>query len=139
MKKRSVAALVVGALIVVTVVAVAVVADDRTGHDTTPRRGVGPLHAGLCAVRHAAAVGDVADARRIFANRAHHALHELAATTGEHDRAGAARLLEAKEAVESGLAQASPDLVRDLDRLISATTRASGQPGNATCPDREES
>ena len=139
MKKRGLAALAVGALTVVIVVTVAVLAGDRTNHDTTPRRRLGPLHASLCAVRHAAAGGDVAEARRIFANRAHHALHELAATTGEHDRAGAARLLEAKEAVEGGLAQASPELVRDLDRLISVTTRASGQAGNATCPDREES
>ncbi len=138
MKKHALAALAVGALIVVTVVAVAVLAGDGTNRDTTPRRRLGPLHASLCAARHAAAGGDVGEARRIFADRAHHALHELAATTSEHDRAGAARLLEAKEAVEGGLAQASPELVRDLDRLISVATRAAGE-GNATCPDREES
>lgn len=139
MKKRGLTALAVGALIVVTVVAVAVLASNRTNDDTTARRRIGPLPASLCAIRRAAAGGDVAEARRVFADRAHHALHDLAATTGEHDRAGAARLLEAKEAVEGGLAQASPQLVRDLDRLIAATTRASGQAGNATCPDREES
>ena len=137
MKKLALAAL--AALVVVTIVAVAVAARHDATQDGTPRGHLGRLQAGLCAARHAAAGGDVGASRRVFANRSHHALHELAATAGQHDRVSAARLLEAKEAVERDLAQSSPELVRDLDRLISATARAGGHSGPATCPKREES
>lgn len=137
MKKLALAAL--AGLFVVTIVAVAVVVRDDATRDEAPPGHQGRLQAGLCAARHAAAGGEVGDSRRVFANRAHHALHELAATAGRHDRVGAARLLEAKEAVERDLAQSSPELVRDLERLISATARAGGHSGPATCPKREES
>ncbi|HWC10677.1 MAG TPA: hypothetical protein VG455_05590, partial [Acidimicrobiales bacterium] len=50
--------------------------------------------------------------------------HRLAAEAAERDRARAARLLEAKQAVERSLAQASPTLAQDLDRLLAAVPAA---------------
>lgn len=55
----------------------------------------------LCEAADAADAGDEAGASGSFED-AHAALHELAAATEEIDRAVAARLLEAKQAVEAG-------------------------------------
>lgn len=137
-KRWAVAALAVSVVITVVVVAVLAAGDD-TNRNAAPRGRLAPLHAGICATRHAGARGDFAEARRLFANRAHAALHDLAATAATRDRMAAARLLEAKEAVERDLAEASPELVPDLDRLISATGTAAGQAAPPACPQREES
>ncbi len=78
-------------------------------------------HRGVCE-----AAADVERAEAIFFDRAHDALHELAAALAETDRASAARLLTAKEAVEADLeAAARPDILRDhLLALVGATSDA---------------
>ncbi len=91
----------------------------------------GQAYAGLCAARSAAAAGEAAGAREVFFDRAHQPLHELASGAAAYDRAVAARLLEAKEAVEAGLIQLRPSLVADLDHLLSATASAAEAVGQA--------
>ncbi len=96
-----------------------------------------PVHAGLCAARSAAAAGSVPAAREAFFDRAHQPLHELASDAAARDRSVAARLLEAKEAVEAGLNQPGPSFVADLDRLLAATAaavEAVGQARPRPCP-----
>ena len=76
---------------------------------------VAPLvdaHAGLC---QAAAQPDAA--RRLFFDRSHEALHTVARALEDVDRAQAGELLQAKEKVESELADPPPTLPDDLRRL----------------------
>ena len=80
---------------------------------------------GLCAAR--ASVGaDVKSARSTFYDRSHDPLHSIARDLQPVDRPLAARLLEAKEAVESGLRPdpAPPSLGPDLDHLVEVTGQA---------------
>jgi hypothetical protein len=71
------------------------------------------------------AARDAEAARRIFFDRAHDPLHDIAAAAEKVDRSSAARLLEAKQAVEADLeATAAPELTSDLGRLIVATRDA---------------
>jgi hypothetical protein len=81
--------------------------------------------AALCTAKRQAAT-DPRAARRVFYDRAHDDLHELARQTQRTDRPVAARLLEAKQRVEHDLdADAAPQrLVGDLDRLLAATDAA---------------
>jgi hypothetical protein len=87
---------------------------------------VGPLRdaaAALCAVR--AGVVEPRAARRVFYDRAHDRLHDLARAAELVDRRAAARLLEAKQAVERDLdapASSSTRLAAALDRLLRATS-----------------
>jgi hypothetical protein len=65
------------------------------------------------------------EARTTFFDRAHDSLHDIAAASGEVARSSAARLLEAKQAVEADLeAMGTPELASDLGRLIAATRDA---------------
>ncbi|MGH9051135.1 MAG: hypothetical protein ACRDY4_15510, partial [Acidimicrobiia bacterium] len=92
--------------------------------------------AGLCAAAVHARDGAVDDARATFFDQSHDDLHELADETAGDDRAAAAELLEAKEAVEADLAAASAALADDLDALVDATraaVRATGAPVPAGC------
>ena len=66
-------------------------------------------HAGLCL-----AATKPSAARAIFFDRAHDALHEVARRLDNVDRAQAARLLEAKERVESGLNTTREHLSEDM-------------------------
>lgn len=71
------------------------------------------------------AAADPESARGIFFDRAHDPLHDIAAAAEDVDRSSAARLLEAKQAVEANLeAMAAPGLASDLERLITATRDA---------------
>lgn len=81
--------------------------------------------AALCTAKRQAAT-DPQAARRVFYDRAHDHLHELARQAQTTDRPAAARLLEAKQRVEHDLdASAAPQrLVGDLDRLLAATDAA---------------
>lgn len=95
---------------------------------TTARPGGGTYEAaflGLCAARGAAAA-DVNSARSTFYDRSHDPLHSIARDLEPVDRPLAARLLEAKQAVESGLRpdRAPPSLGPDLDRLVEMTGQA---------------
>lgn len=59
---------------------------------------------GLCDARTLAASGDVLGASDLFQDRSHAYLHEFADRVSASDRDAAARLLEAKQAVEAQLA-----------------------------------
>lgn len=88
--------------------------------------------AGLCEAQGMLADGAPEAASDAFYDDAHIALHEIADRLATEDRAAGARLLESKQAVESGLEAAerskdAPDLDRlqaDLDDLIIATAKA---------------
>jgi hypothetical protein len=81
--------------------------------------------AALCTAKRQAAM-DPRAARRVFYDRAHDHLHDLARQTQATDRSAAARLLEAKQRVEHDLdASSAPQrLVGDLDQLLAATNGA---------------
>ncbi len=79
---------------------------------------------GLCQSTARAEEGDWAGARRAFFDSAHTPIHQLAAAAAEFDRAAAARLLEAKQAVEQDLADRTPALVADLGALAAAASDA---------------
>lgn len=103
---------------------------------TTTTTPTDPLIGDLCAVLNAAAGGELEVAKTTFD---HGPLHTLAEEVIAIDRSVAARLLEAKEAVEADLAVAAPDgsaLVTDVEVLVSATAdalAATGTPAPPTC------
>lgn len=114
---------------VLAIVAVAAAIGALAGSDdqaSSPTAGASFASArdGVCQAADAARQGDPAGARAAFFDRAHQTLHELAAAAQERDRATAARLLEAKERVETGLERSSPTLAADLDVLAVTTGRA---------------
>lgn len=110
-------------------------ADDPTGSGeaaatteaeptTTSTTAADPAFVQLCDVLASAAAGDLEKVRTTFDDGP---LHTLADATIDVDRPVAARLLEAKEAVESGLAD--PDMIAeqiaaDLEALTDATGEA---------------
>ena len=114
-------------LLAITVLAATSCTSDGSPSGRSPSR----VTVGLCAAATAARAGDATEARRIFFDRAHDPLHELAAAVGEQDRSAAARLLEAKEAVEAGLETGGADLADDLDQLVVATGAALVANGDA--------
>ena len=69
-------------------------------------------HAALCE-----AADRPDQARALFFDRSHEALHEVARRLDGVDRAQAARLLEAKERVESQVTAPTSDLSADILRL----------------------
>jgi len=118
---------------VLGVMAVAVTA--FSGADDSPTGGGGTGSAfgsardALCQSADAARQGDARRARAVFFDHAHDPLHELAAAAQERDRGAAARLLEAKQRVETGLEDAGPTLAEDLETLALATGRAMAAAG----------
>ncbi len=98
-----------------------------------------PVLPGLCRSSAAARSGDVTGTERIFTDTLHGPLHDIARETAASDRGAAARLLEAKHAVEHGLQTASPDpaaLGTNLDRLGQTTAAAlvlTGHPAGQGC------
>jgi hypothetical protein len=87
--------------------------------------GDGGIVAALCEARNRA-VHDAAEAEAIFLDRAHDGLHHLAREVAEVDRSAAARLLEAKQAVEADIERPSSGagLEEHLEALIASTRRA---------------
>jgi hypothetical protein len=80
--------------------------------------------AALCEVRDQA-LHDADMAKEIFLDRAHDWLHDLAREVAGIDRSAAARLLEAKQAVEADLERPSSSaLAKDLKALVASTRRA---------------
>ena len=107
---------------------------ERAETTTSTVAAADPTIAPLCAVLNAAVAGEVDVAKTTFD---HGPLHTLADTVTEIDRGVAARLLEAKEAVESDLAAPTPDgaaLVDDLEALIAATEDALVATGSPSPP-----
>lgn len=104
------------------------VAGPSTSGSSTPGPSAAGYEAafhGLCRAR-ASAGTDVNAARSTFYDRSHDPLHSLARDLQPIDRVLAARLLEAKEAVESDLRadRPPPSLGPDLDRLVEVTGQA---------------
>ncbi len=99
---------------------------DATGNSeaASPAATSAAAHSGVCQALTLAKVGDIGQARRVFSNRSHQALHDLAAAVEERSRAASARLLEAKARVESGLERQAVSLPNDLAELGVATARA---------------
>jgi hypothetical protein len=89
--------------------------------------------AGLCRAADSAGSGDLFEARRIFLNRSHTFLHELAARGGDRARPAVARLLEAKQRVEAALGPASEassaEVATLLEELEIATRDLAGAVG----------
>lgn len=98
-----------------------------------------PVLPGLCRSSAAVSSGDIAGADQVFADTIHGPLHDIAREAGAVDRAMAARVLEAKQAVEQDLERSQPDpgvLGPNLDRLISTTRAAlalTGHPSAHVC------
>lgn len=82
------------------------------------------VHAALCESLALVAAGDEQAGRGVFGARSHTALHSLAADVAETDRSVAARLLEAKAAVEASLPAGSSGAANDLRRLAAAAADA---------------
>ena len=132
--KMIVSIVMVAAGITGVVLGLTVFKDDDGGGETIAVQGqtfpVSDLTdavAGLCDARAAAAEGNEEDAETIFINRIHQPLHVIAAAVEDEDREQAARLLEAKQAVETLLFEEKLDaeaLVTALDELNAATTVA---------------
>ena len=82
----------------------------------------------VCRVASLAGDGDAGAAQHVFINEAHEPLHALAQAAADGgDRRAAARLLEAKEVVESAT---NGPTAADADALVTATvaaTRAAGR------------
>ncbi|MDE0805515.1 MAG: hypothetical protein OSA99_19615 [Acidimicrobiales bacterium] len=93
------------------------------GGDVERARASGVL-AGMCETLEVSSNGG--DAQRPFYDEAHEDLHTLAADVTELDRAVAARLLRAKERVESALSAEFPDeqLTAMIQTLVDATQEA---------------
>lgn len=86
---------------------------------------VAPLvdaHAGLCE-----AAKNPAQARALFFDRSHDALHTVARALDDVDRALAGQLLQAKETVESELGPSRPGRPDDLRRLADVYRSALGR------------
>lgn len=89
---------------------------------------------GLCEASAAAETDDFDAARRVFYDTAHQPLHELASEVTEVDRALAARLLEAKRSVESGLDADPPALAESFRTLLAATRESLAVTGHSELP-----
>ncbi len=89
----------------------------------------------VCDVARAAREGDHDRARAVFFDDAHEPLHQLATTaTGGGDRGAAARLLEAKNVVESAEPGPTPVAADDLVDATRAALAATGDPSPPPCP-----
>ena len=112
--------------------------DEATGA-APPEDPYAPVLPALCRSSTAARTGDVPGAMRIFDDTVHGRLHDLAQETAASDRAGAARLLQAKQAVEEDFRRSPSDpatLGSDLARLTEATRAAlaaAGHPSGHVC------
>jgi hypothetical protein len=89
----------------------------------------GQVHTGLCTAAAAAAEGDRPAAERAY-DDVHAPLHELAAAVERKDRAAAARLLEAKQRVES---TGGADDLEDLAVTVAEGIRLTGGTAPRRC------
>ena len=89
---------------------------------------------GLCEASAASEIGDFETARRVFYDTAHQPLHELASEATAVERSLAARLLEAKRSVESGLDREDPDLADSFRTLLAAAAEALTATGYGELP-----
>lgn len=121
-RRRTVGALAVLAVVCVAGVGVAIAAG--SGDEADSPRYAQTLVPDLCALRAdvSKAGTEASPARTLFFDRLHEPLHALARDLNSRDRAQAARLLEAKQVIESLLSRgAKPEASRDVDPLITET------------------
>ena len=85
----------------------------------------------LCRAQALAEGGDMTEARRAFEDDGHGFLHELANRTSEYDRDATARLLIAKNRVETALAATATAGGESPGPLIGALITATGDAGEA--------
>ncbi|MBW3548955.1 MAG: hypothetical protein KY452_12610 [Actinobacteria bacterium] len=104
-------------LVVLATVSAACGGGDQGPDQSTGRYG--STYEALCQASEAARQGDAEAAERVFFDRAHQPLHQLAAEVSDIDRTVAARLHEAKAATEAGLN--GDDNAEALARLTDAT------------------
>lgn len=78
----------------------------------------------LCESLRSASAGRLIEAKAIFDDRVHEALHVLASDATGVDRSVSARLLEAKQVVEARFAQLDPSVSDALVPLVAATSVA---------------
>ncbi len=140
----STAGLILAGSVALSAVALLIAGPGRGERGEVPKPAVsvdpyGLLLPGLCRTAAAVSGGDVAGASRMFTDNVHGPLHDIANEAAALDRATAARLLEAKQAVELGFERSPADpatLGSQLARL-SATTRAAllatGRPAEPGC------
>jgi hypothetical protein len=114
---------------VVAAVVIALVLSRSTDDSAGPVTPVGRAHAGVCTAAALARNGDAEGAKRTFFDESHQPLHDLATAAAERDRGAAARLLEAKEKVESDLTAGSGPLADDLEELAVRTAAAATAAG----------
>ena len=106
--------------------------------DPVPAAVGGGLHSRLCTAVASASAGKTGDAADLWSAQIHGPLHTLAADAAEEDRAVAARLLEAKQAVEQTLGTDRTTLASDLSRLaprVRAALVVTGNPEPDPCPE----
>ncbi len=85
----------------------------------------------LCRAQALAEGGDMTEARRVFNDDGHGFLHELANRTSEYDRDATARLLIAKNRVETALAATAMAGGESPGPLIGALITATASAGEA--------
>jgi hypothetical protein len=125
--RRTRAVPLVVAAIAVAVSAIALFNRSSTSTPPPDARDAGAYeraHAGLCEALALVDADDPAAAQGVFLSRSHTTLHTLAADTADADRSVAARLLEAKAAVEGSLPTGASTATEDLRRLRDATASA---------------
>lgn len=110
---RRLAHLVIALLVLVTGVT-------ACGGGSDQSDGYQSAASGLCEASAGVDDGDIEGAESQFYDAVHQPLHDLAAEVSEVDRVIAARLLEAKEAVESGFDGEPAGLGGALRSLVSA-------------------
>ncbi len=90
----------------------------------------GQIYRGVCDAERELVAGDAVGARRSF-DDVHLGLHDLAAAAENRDRGAAARLLEAKQAVEASF---TDDHLAQLAPTVGAAIVATGGNAPAECP-----
>jgi hypothetical protein len=122
--------------IMATILAAAALLGSCAEPETSPPPGEPRLRAasqGLCQAEALASEGQVGEAERVFDAETHDYLHELARMLQEVDPAAAAELLEAKQRVESALAEGegaagTEDLLAELQIALQDAAEAADLP-----------
>ena len=134
---RSTAGLVAAVVLVLAGWLAIAATGDKDADAPTAGAEASPL-SGVCDALASARSGDVADARAVFIDDAHDALHDLASRTAEVDRAVTADLLRAKERIEaliaSGSASDLQSALADLADATGAATRTLDREAATSCP-----
>ena len=120
-------------VVLATVSAAAGCGGGEEGADASTGRYGGTYEA-LCQASEAARQGDAEAAERLFFDRAHQPLHQLAAEVSDVDRTVAARLHEAKAATEAAVnGDGDAEVLARLTGATRAALEATGHPTPPPC------